>query len=98
MSKPALNRRRLSVRIRVVRIDNDMEVKMNGNVAVVINALRANVENVSDGWGEVYLDNARPAWMSDKTFRACLSSLSKSNAYRVIDGYAWGKVKMEVQS
>lgn len=47
-----------------------------------------------DGWGEVYLDNARPDGMSDKSFRSCLASLSKLNLYRPIDGYAFGKVKL----
>lgn len=61
----------------------------------VLNALRANVESGGE-WGSVYLDNAHPAGMNDKQFRACLAVLSKAGLYRVVDGYAFGDVKMAV--
>ena len=57
--------------------------------------LRKSAEDRSAQWSDVYLDNAIPVGMSDKSFRSCLASLSKSGVYKVIDGYAWGSVKME---
>ena len=64
------------------------------NHGIVLQALRANAEYSENGWLVVYLDNARPAGMSDKVFRAALAQLSKRELYKVIDGFAWGKVKM----
>lgn len=64
------------------------------NSTQVLASLRKNVENVDGNWGEVYLDNARPANMNDKEFRACLSALSRQGLYEVVDGYAFGKVKL----
>lgn len=61
---------------------------------LVLTNLRANAENKDDGWGDVYLDNARPEGMSDKSFRSCLASLAGADLYKVIDGYAWGKVRL----
>ncbi len=64
------------------------------NSEQVLKSLRSKVENDNgDGWGEVYLDNARNG-MNDKVFRAALAQLSKQGLYQVIDGYAWGKVKI----
>ena len=60
----------------------------------VLSALRQNTESTDDGWGMVYLDNARPEGMSEKTFRSCLAQLSKQDLYRVADGYAFGEVKI----
>lgn len=61
----------------------------------VLEALRANVEYSDDDvWGTVYLDNARPSGMSEKSFRSYLAALSKDGLYKVIDGYAWGAVRL----
>lgn len=64
----------------------------------VLAALRANAEDRNQpdaGWLMVYLDNAKPNNMSQKTFRSCLSVLSHSGVYKVMDGWAWGSVKMK---
>lgn len=64
--------------------------------AQVLAALRANAEGCTEnGWRNVYLDNALPAGMSDKSFRSHLAALSKVGLYRPIDGYAFGDVKVE---
>lgn len=66
-------------------------------VEQVLSSLRAHPdyeEEQADGmWLMVYLDNARVAGMNDKAFRAALAQLSKQGLYKVVDGYAWGKVK-----
>lgn len=66
--------------------------------AEVLAALRAHIEDrgfIKPGsWGMIYLDNARPADMSDKSFRSHLGALSKAGLYKVVDGWAWGQVKM----
>ncbi len=73
---------------------------MNQATEIVLESLRSNYEGHSnppadiDGWADVYLDNAKPAWMSPATFRFHLSALSKRGLYRPIDNYAWGKVKL----
>ena len=68
---------------------------MNSNVATVLNNLRKFAEGCeSNGWRDVYLDNARPEHMTDKTFRACLASLAKQGLYKPLDGYAFGMIKM----
>lgn len=68
---------------------------LSNEAQTVLNALRNGSEgwSKSEAWGEVYLDNVRPAGMTDKTFRAYLAVLSKAGLYKVVDGYAWGKVK-----
>jgi hypothetical protein len=71
---------------------SEREMEMTNEVLA---ALRAKVEYFEGDFGMVYLDNARPAGMSDKTFRSCLAQLSKQGLYKVVDGYAFGKVKME---
>lgn len=72
---------------------------LNDNAQKVLSNLRANTESTEtrDGvvWGSVYLDNARPSGMSDKVFRAALSQLAKAGLYKVIDGYAFGDVRLE---
>jgi hypothetical protein len=62
---------------------------------VVLHALRSKAEYAEGDWGTVYLDNARPSGMSDKSFRSYLAALSKEGLYKVVDGYAWGSVRME---
>lgn len=59
-------------------------------------SLRSNVESDHNlpGFGTVYLDNARLPGQSDKQFRAHLSALSKRGDYKIIDGYAFGAVRM----
>lgn len=60
----------------------------------VLEALRkASESDAGDGWRDVYLDNARPAGMSDKSFRSHLAALAKAGLYRPIDGYAFGSVR-----
>lgn len=51
-------------------------------------------EGNGDGWADVYLDNAKPAGMSDKAFRSHLSALSQAGFYKPVDGYAWGSVRL----
>ena len=59
----------------------------------VLECLRkASEADDGDGWRTVYLDNARPAGMSDKSFRSYLAKLSQHGLYRVVDGYAFGSV------
>lgn len=70
---------------------------LSPKTAEVLAALRAHTEDrpVAPGtWGMIYLDNARPADMSDKSFRSHLAVLSKAGLYKVVDGWAWGQVKM----
>ncbi len=69
--------------------------ELNATAAAVLIALRMNAEGYSkaDEWGDVYLDNARPANLTTYQFRAALSSLAKAGLYKVIDGFAWGSVK-----
>jgi hypothetical protein len=62
----------------------------------VLESLCQNAEGCSRGeWRDVYLDNARPAGMSDKSFRSYLATLSKAGFYKPIDGYAFGEVRDE---
>lgn len=65
--------------------------------AAVLAALRVHAEgDLDDGWATVYLDNASSSLtLSAKSFRSALAILSREGLYRVVDGYAWGKVKME---
>lgn len=70
------------------------QTSLSTEAKAVLEALCQHAEGSSRGeWRDVYLDNARPAGMSDKTFRAYLAVLSKAGFYRVIDGYAWGEVR-----
>lgn len=65
------------------------------NAEQVLSALRNNSEGCTEnGWKDIYLDNAIPTGMNDKVFRAALATLSKQGLYKVVDGYAWGRVKM----
>lgn len=64
------------------------------NTETVLKNLRDNAESEFRGWGCVYLDNARKG-MPVATFRAALAQLSKQGLYRVVDGYAFGDVKLE---
>ncbi len=59
---------------------------------IVLDALCRAAERSSDEWREVYLDNARPLGMSDKSFRSHLAHLSTAGLYKPIDGFAWGDV------
>jgi len=63
----------------------------------VLAALRDNAEGGNDnGWSDVYLDNASAGLgMTPMQFRSCLSVLAQRGVYRVVDGYAWGKVALE---
>jgi hypothetical protein len=75
------------------------ETKMSKSL-IVLQALRDNYESTmtfADGvkWGSVYLDNARPEGMSDKSFRSCLSSLSAAGQYKPQGDDCFGYVKLE---
>jgi hypothetical protein len=68
----------------------------------VLQALREHYESDETGkdgskWGLIYLDNAWAALegMSANQFRSHLAQLSKQGLYKVVDGYAWGCVKLE---
>jgi hypothetical protein len=62
----------------------------------VLKALRTNVESKRGNWGLVYLDNVKADLDIDVySFRACLAALSKMGLYKVVDGWAWGDVKIE---
>jgi hypothetical protein len=61
----------------------------------VLRSLRANVEGRDGDHGDVYLDNARPYGMSERMFRGCLSNLIKSGLYEPVDGFVWGRVRIE---
>lgn len=65
-------------------------------VARVLISLRSKAEcwDGKSEWCEVYLDNARIDDINEKQFRACLASLSQRGQYKIIDGWAWGNVKM----
>lgn len=68
---------------------------MNPTALKVLASLRKHQESCDDGiWALVYLDNARPDGVSIGAFRGALSYLSKFGLYKVVDGYAWGVVKM----
>lgn len=57
-------------------------------------SLRAEIEaDHAEGWGVVYLDNARLPGQSDHEFRAHLSALSKRGDYKIIDGETFGAVR-----
>ena len=65
----------------------------------VLKALRdASEGNPINGWRAVYLDNAKASEectdMTRTAFRSYLAKLSQRGLYKVIDGYAWGDVKM----
>lgn len=61
----------------------------------VLESLRKKSESdEGDGWKMVYLDNAIPTGMPAKTFRSYLAKLSQHGLYEVVDGFAWGRVKM----
>lgn len=75
-------------------------MNLSTETTTVLNNLRKHIEceiTAKDGskWGSVYLDNGKPDGMSDKTFRAILATLSKAGYYKVVDGYAFGDVKLE---
>jgi hypothetical protein len=61
----------------------------------VLRSLRANIEFLDGDFGNVYLDNARPYGMSERIFRSCLSNLIKSRLYEPVDGFSWGRVRIE---
>jgi hypothetical protein len=72
---------------------------MNPATETVLAALRSKHESIetrADGtsWGLTCLDNARPAGISDLSFRATLAALAKAGLYRVVDGFAWGEVRL----
>lgn len=71
-------------------------IQLSQDAQTVLANLRAHHEGqqTGKGWGMIYLDNARHGMPTNK-FRAQLAVLSKAGLYRVVDGYAWGEVKIE---
>lgn len=68
---------------------------MQYTVEDTISSLRANIEasHHCEGFGVVYLDNARLPKQSDTQFRSHLSVLAKRGDYKVIDGECFGAVR-----
>lgn len=68
------------------------EISLTALESAALNALRNNVES-TDGriggptWGCVYLDNAKPANWSGKTWSAVLASLSSKSLYQRHDSF-----------
>lgn len=61
----------------------------------VLAALRHAAEGpLEAGWRDVYLDNAAHT-LSRAQFAGHLSALEAAGLYKVVDGFAWGRVKME---
>ena len=60
-----------------------------------LNSLRKQIEadHTVDGYGIVYLDNARLPGQTVNQFRAHLSALAKRGDYIVIDGKCFGAVR-----
>jgi hypothetical protein len=60
-----------------------------------LNSLRREIESdhSKEGFGTVYLDNARLPGQTDTQFRSHLAALAKRGDYLVIDGYAFGAVR-----
>lgn len=57
-------------------------------------ALRKEIEaDHCEGWGVVYLDNARATGQTANEFRAHLAALAKRGDYKVIDGETFGAVR-----
>jgi hypothetical protein len=78
--------------MKISRETGDLAARMQ----IVLAALRQHVEyEESDGWGMVYLDNAVPPHMSTASFRSYLAKLSEQGAYKPIDRFAWGLVKLK---
>ena len=64
-------------------------------ISTVLLSLRANVEYQDGDFGDVLLDKAKPHGMSERTFRSCLSHLIKRGLYEPVDGFVWGRVRIE---
>lgn len=68
---------------------------LSQDATTVLQNLRRHAEGgMTAEWGMIYLDNARHGMPTNK-FRAQLAVLSKAGLYKVVDGYAWGEVKLE---
>lgn len=61
----------------------------------VLEALRAEIESdgFSEGFGMVYLDNARPAGMSARAFAGHLSQLTQRGLYKDAGDGVFGEVR-----
>lgn len=60
---------------------NATETKMTATEFKVVVAMRQNVENLSRGWGSVYLDNCR-CDLTPHQFAGVLGSLAAKGLYR----------------
>jgi hypothetical protein len=79
-----------------------MKMKLSPKAADVLASLRAHVEGISflsseNGakFGIVYLDNAKPAGMSRRSFAGYLSTLQKAGLYKSQGDDCFGDVKLE---
>lgn len=45
-----------------------------------------------DGFGVVYLDNAKPVDLNPHQYAGYLAALEAEGLYKPVDGFAWGKV------
>ena len=73
-----------------------MERLGNGTANDILARLRRHAEDVDEeGWGMVYLDNAMPSDISGHQYAGYLAVLQRRGVYRIVDGYAWGQVKMQ---
>ncbi len=63
----------------------------------ILAALRAHVEDfehTDEQWGSVYIDNAKPADMSPRSFAGVLAALERKGLYRSQGDDAFGYVRM----
>ena len=72
--------------------------KLTAKETLLLAELRRNHEGEIDGWGDVYLDNAKPAAWTAREFAGRLGSLEKKGFYRSQSDpefkYAFGRVKL----
>jgi hypothetical protein len=67
--------------------------QMNYTVEQTLESLRSEIESDHEGFGVVYLDNARLPGQSVHQFRAHLAALAKRGEYKVMDGECFGMVR-----
>lgn len=67
---------------------------MTVTVDMTLASLRKEIEaDHSEGWGVVYLDNARLPGQTSRQFQSHLAVLSARGEYKVIDGQCFGAVR-----
>lgn len=71
--------------------------ELSQDAAKLLNELRAHAESDDgDGFWTVYLDNCNHGF-SGKKLSGLFGALAKAGLYKELDGYAFGRVKMEGQ-